>query len=67
MTTTSGTDQISMFRLLALRAALRLEVIGMHRSRRPSVFQIVKQEFGFKGNKTEVLRDLDAYIRQRMD
>lgn len=42
------------FRLLALKGALKLECLGMRRSRGPSAYSIVKREFGFKGNKNSV-------------
>lgn len=54
-------ESIPLFRVLALRGALRLEAAGMHRRGR-SVFSIVKEEFGFKGNKARVLSQLNAYI-----
>ena len=44
-----------MVRLAILRGALRLEVAGMKRSRTPTVYAIVKKEFGLKGNKQSVL------------
>ena len=44
-----------MVRLAILRGALRLEVAGMKRSRTPTVYAMVKKEFGLKGNKQSVL------------
>ena len=52
---------IQMYRLLALKYALALEVKGLGRRGR-SVYSIVKQEFGFKGNKQNVLNQLIAHI-----
>ena len=49
------------FRLVALRSALSLECLGMKRSRGPSVYAIVKQEFSLKGSKTKVYDLFDAY------
>ena len=54
---------INGFRVRALRSALRLEVLGMTR-RGQSVYAIVKQEFGFKGSKKQVLDQLLAYIKE---
>ena len=57
-----GIEQIMNFRMKALRAALKLECLGMKR-RGPSVYGIVKKEFGLKGTKQEVLEKLDQLIK----
>ena len=54
-------DQIAFFRLKALRGALKLEILGMRRNGR-SVYAIIKEEFGFKGNKQKVLQQLEDKI-----
>lgn len=54
---------IDGFRVRTLRSALKLEVLGMSRKGQ-SVYSIVKQEFGFKGNKQQVLDQLLAYIKE---
>ena len=59
-------DNINFFRLLSLRGALKLEIIGMKRSGR-SVYSIIKEEFGFKGSKRLVLADLEELIEQKKD
>lgn len=46
-------EKIDVFRLLALKGALTLEVIGL--KGRFNAYKIVKEEFGFKGNKEKVL------------
>ena len=51
-----------LFRLVMLAKALKLEVIGLVRSRRPSAYSIIKRELGFKGNKKKVLDQLEEYI-----
>ena len=43
-------EEIALFRMKALRGALKLEILGMKRRGR-SVYSIVKEEFGFKGGK----------------
>ena len=48
-------------RLLTLRSALKLELKGMKNSRR-SAYAIIKEEFGFKGNKQKVYNQLDEHI-----
>ncbi len=50
-----------LFRLVALRAALGMEVLGMKHSKR-SVYAQVKKEFGYKGSKQSVFDQLDEYI-----
>jgi len=54
-------DHSALFRLLTLKAALKLETLGMKRSG-VSVYSIVKREFGFKGSKARVHEQLCAYI-----
>lgn len=53
----TGDEDIALYRMLALRGALHLEVLGMKRHGR-SVYSIVKQEFGFRGNKQKVYDQL---------
>ena len=59
-------NEIAMWRLCALKAALKLEVLGMKRRGR-SVYMIVKEEFGFKGSKARVLEQLEEVINQRKE
>lgn len=54
-------EGIEFARLCALKGALHLETLGMKRRGR-SVYSIVKQELGFKGNKQRVLEQLENYI-----
>lgn len=54
-------EGIEFVRLCTLKGALRLELLGMKRRGR-SVYSIVKQEFGFKGNKQKVYEQLENYI-----
>lgn len=53
--------EIELYRLLALKYALRLEIKGMRRRGR-SVSAQLKKEFGFKGSKERVLAMLELYI-----
>ena len=57
----TGKDNIALWRLLTLKAALKLEVAGMKHSQ-GSVYALVKREFGFKGSKQRVLEQLTAHI-----
>jgi len=53
------TTQVQKYRLIALRAALGLELSGM--KGRASAYAIIKREFGLKGSKTKVYEQFDAY------
>ena len=53
-----STEEIQSFRMKTLRSALKLEILGMKRRGR-SVYSIIKEEFGFKGNKQKVLQQLE--------
>jgi hypothetical protein len=61
MTTLDTPEAINAYRLCALRGALKLEIQGMTR-RGQSAYSIIKQEFGFKGNKQKVLEQLQSKI-----
>ena len=54
---------VNFFRLLTLRSALKLEILGLKNSRR-SVYAIIKEEFGFRGNKQKVYDQIDAHIQK---
>jgi len=64
MTIVTG-PAVEWVRVLALRRALKLEVLGMRRRGR-SVYSIVKEEFGFRGGKQKVLDQLSLYIEKEM-
>jgi hypothetical protein len=55
-------EKINAFRLLALRSMLKLECVGMKRSRGPSAYAMVKKQYGFKGNKAAVLTQFTARL-----
>ena len=50
------TDKTSIdnFRTLTLVKGLKLELLGMKRSRGKSCYQLLKEEFGLKGSKQKV-------------
>ena len=50
-------------RILILRSALELEILGMKRRGR-SADSIIKEEFGFKGNKQKVFDQIDKLIKK---
>ena len=58
-------DGIEAYRLLALRGALNLEILGMRRSHGQSVATIIKREFGLKGNNAKVLEQYEAILREK--
>jgi hypothetical protein len=60
-TIVTGRD-VGTYRLLALKHALKLEMMGLKMSRGPSAFAIVKREFGLKGNKQRVLEQFTALV-----
>ena len=63
MITADTPTPIAMFRLKALKGALKLEILGMKR-RGQSVYSILKQEYGFKGNKASILKQLEEKIEE---
>lgn len=54
-------EGIRMYRLLALRSALKLETRGIKMTRY-SICKIVRDEFGYKGNKQQVFEQFDAHV-----
>tara|TARA_R110002020_G_scaffold216199_1_gene423628 strand:+ start:315 stop:512 length:198 start_codon:yes stop_codon:yes gene_type:complete len=54
-------EAIDGFRVRVLLRALKLECLGMKRGGQ-SVYSIVKNEFGFKGNKQKVYAQLEEWI-----
>ena len=51
--------QIDAYRLLTLRAMLKLELAGMKRRGR-SAYSILKSEFGLRGSRAAILEQLNA-------
>jgi len=56
-------DDINRYRIRTLRSALELEILGLKRKGQ-SVYHMVKQEFGFVGNRRIVLEQLNTYIKE---
>ena len=56
--------QIAGYRLLTMHKALEVEVRfpGMRMTSKVNVFALVKREFGFKGSKASVLKQLEDYM-----
>jgi len=55
-------EAIERFRMVSLKGALKMEIIGMKR-RGQSAYSIIKQEYGFKGNKKSVLEQLEQKMK----
>lgn len=55
-------EEISAARLITLRGALKLELLGMKRRGR-SAYAIIKDEFGLKGNKQKVYDQFDNIVK----
>lgn len=57
-------QDIELYRLLALKHALNLEILGMER-RGQSVYKTVKEEFDLTGNKKSVYNQLVDIINNK--
>ena len=55
----SAVTKVEGFRLLALRSMLKLEMLGMKRSRAPSAYSMIKTELGLRGTRAQVLAQMD--------
>ncbi len=51
-----------VYRIFALRYALELEIKTGLKRRGRSAYAIIKEEFGFSGNKQTVLNQIISYI-----
>lgn len=61
-----GEENVKKARILTLRSMLKLEVKGLKVSRGRTAYAIIKEEFGFTGNKQKVLEQLSAYINEHI-
>lgn len=57
-------NHIQVVRLMALKAALKLEIKGIKMARGVSACSIVRKEFGFKGKKEQILAQLEKHIEE---
>ena len=57
-------NNVDLYRLCTLKSALKLEILGMKR-RGQSVYSIIKEEFGLKGNRNKVLDQFCKIITRR--
>jgi hypothetical protein len=55
-------EQIAIYRLLTLRQALKLEMMGLKMSRGKSAYSIIKSELGLKGSRETVFKELSIIL-----
>ena len=60
MTTLTG-QQIDDARRLTLRQMLKLEIRGLSRSKGASAYSVLKKDYGYKGTRESILKELDAW------
>jgi len=56
-------EQIDMFTFLSRKGALKLEMCGLKRGGQ-SMYSIIKQEYGFKGSRESVLKQMEEIIKE---
>ena len=54
--------EIQLYSMLALRARLKLEMVGM-KGRGRTAYSLLKEELGIKGNKQKVLDKINEIIQ----
>lgn len=60
----TGKEDIGLYRLMTMKARMKMEVKGMSFSGR-STSAMLKDEFGWKGNKKKILEQLEALIEEK--
>jgi len=58
-------EGIQAYRMLTLHQGLRLECKGMRLTRGRTCYAIIKDEFGLKGSKENVLRQFEEILQER--
>ena len=58
-------EDLALYRLFVLEKSLKLETLGMTRSKGPSVFRLIKKEFGFTGNMKSVYEQFKQFVEQK--
>ena len=53
--------EIELYRLLVLKSALKMEILGMKRRGR-SAYSIIKEELNIKGNRQKILKQLEEIL-----
>jgi hypothetical protein len=62
VTIASTPDEIAFFQMCSRRGALRMEIVGMRRSRGRTAYSIIKEVYGLKGSRESVLEQLNKMI-----
>jgi hypothetical protein len=62
MATVLTGSEIDQYRILVLLSALKLEMLGIKRSRGSTAYSILKKEFNLKGDKQSVYNQVSAMI-----
>tara|TARA_Y100000361_G_C10973802_1_gene245377 strand:- start:29 stop:244 length:216 start_codon:yes stop_codon:yes gene_type:complete len=62
-----GAENTRHIRNLALLKALRLEILGMNRSKASSAYSIIKKENNLKGSKMKVFKQFESIIRRSIN
>jgi hypothetical protein len=61
----TGKESIALYRLMTLRRGILMEAKGIRLTRGRTCLSIVKSEFGWKGNRDEILVLLESEIALR--
>jgi hypothetical protein len=59
-------EGISYFRMITLRAGLKMECLGMKRHGE-SCYKIIKREYNLTGSKQEVLAKFEEFVRAKKE
>jgi hypothetical protein len=59
-------DSIKDYRVLALKQQLKLEIKGLRFKGPRTSYTIIKKEFGFRGCRSRVLAQLEAWIEEHL-
>ena len=62
-----GPEKTLHIRNLALLKALRLEMLGLCRSKGSSAYSIIKKENNLKGSKIKVFKQFESIIRRKIN
>ena len=57
-------EKIQLFRLLALKASLKLEINTRPRRGGRSSYAIIQEQFGFTGGKKKVLQQFEDFLKE---
>lgn len=55
-------EHMELYRLLALKGALKLEARGLKLSRRTSASTVAKKQYGLKGNRDKLIAQVEQLI-----